>query len=260
MPDIQTNQDVNFNQFFRAKLIEKSQPEAGPFAGLWTYAWEQAYFDPATGVSTVVQPCRSGTLTENPALELNNVELEVTADIKPIVFLRTKGFVGDKLVYEFSETGAGILPPPPPPPPPTTCSGCGWVAGLGVTDCLKMTIIDAGGSCSCVATGQTLKLHKVGGVWVPKALCNDPNSVDTCTHTVSVVFDPNPCGPPCLKFTTTDGGSGGEYTNLLSFDCCRSNEAYFNGGGPLHCSGMTAAGGPAGNTFWIAARSIRWGR
>lgn len=86
--------DPAYRDFFVAKLTGKAT-----VAGVNYYAWTEQTIDTDTGLPTDANPAREGTTTSSPAIEVNNADLDVTADL--YVFIRQKGFFGGAICYEF---------------------------------------------------------------------------------------------------------------------------------------------------------------
>lgn len=119
-------------RLFRAKLTAKTNS-----GGTWLYSWKEQIADLTTGADTDPLAFRSGIATINPAVELNNAEV----DADTFVWMRERGFVAGQMWYEFAApdgSGSG-----------DGSGGCGWVAGLAAVDCLEATIISTSGRCDC---------------------------------------------------------------------------------------------------------------
>lgn len=88
-----------YRNFFVAKLTAVTNS-----GGTNYYAWTEQTLSATTGLPADANPGRSGTATNSPAVEVNNVAL---SSFPVYVFLRSKGFLNGALCYEFEYAAPG---------------------------------------------------------------------------------------------------------------------------------------------------------
>lgn len=74
--------------------------------------------------------------------------------------------VGDYALARLGEGMGGVnweLVPVDPGSSPSSCTGCGWIAGLRADDCLKVSVVSATGACACGADTESIYLTSTDG-------------------------------------------------------------------------------------------------
>lgn len=86
--------------FFLAKLLAKEEVE-----GVWFYSWERYVGSGLSSGVMAVDDGESGTADVNPAVELNNLEVEIVEGEEPYVWMRLRTMADIGPVYEFEAGG-----------------------------------------------------------------------------------------------------------------------------------------------------------
>jgi hypothetical protein len=238
-----------------AKITSKRKVSGGPLTGQWVYEWTEQIFDSETGLSIDSPNPRKGTYTnttvfENVIIDVNNTEFLVGQ----YVWCRLKGQVYGTTVYEtaYLDAGGGGGGGD------SLCGGCGWMADVPTTTCMKFRVLGGNGRCSCIVAegfaeaGYGTYVTAFTG-WLAS------NMKKTCCGCGGAIF--RITGDTTATLTYQDfhvscqgGSAAGLFTLDLTLECCGIDPltgkpfAQFRGWGPDACDGEVA---PCDNTFVV---------
>lgn len=143
------------------------------------------------------------------------------------------------------------------PPPAGGCEGCEWTAGLTQTDCLRATVIEGRGACSCPDSvlNEPAGMFSVDGTtWITPQIVTPEQPeghLTICGTDYDVTFTRQACDGPCLTLTARSG-SQETYTTVRG--CCGCNYAVFG----VRLPTCDAAGNPCGPCQNLVRIRVEW--